>query len=103
MFADTPGGDNRIVGYRVFSLAIEQIDFQKVRLMIDVFKKNTKKVTKSDRFNVPWFGIEPILTLTLHFIAPLSHQLFGDMEKCVYLHTDKSEYELLWKRKRERE
>ena len=24
------------------------------------------------------------------FVAPLSHRIFGDAEKCVYLHTDKS-------------
>ena len=24
------------------------------------------------------------------FVAPLSHQIFGDAEKCVYFHTDKS-------------
>ncbi len=37
-FPRAPGGGNEIVGYRVFSLAIEEIDYPMVSLMIDVFK-----------------------------------------------------------------
>ena len=36
-------GDNRIVGCHVFSLAIEQIYFVKVMLIIDVFKRPHEK------------------------------------------------------------
>ena len=37
-FQGAPGGGNSIVGYRVFSLAIVEIDYPMVSLMIDVFK-----------------------------------------------------------------